>query len=518
MRVFLRFLAATAACVLAAPAVTRATDFYWDRNSTTLYGDGAGSWQSTSNATNNPNTSTSSTGTATPAIWLTTYGSKSMQFGFGPAPTNTTNAGAVTVGNSTNPAVGNISVGTIVFNASGTTGYSFKSPTGNAGSTITINTGGADVPAGHGIIVNANATGTTAFLPTSASSVLQMALGGSQVWQNNSTAFPLIVNVPVSGTWALTTNGAGLIVLGTANTFGGGVTVSAGTLRVAHATALSTGPTSVAAAGTLDVRAAVAKDVAGAGGVSIGPGGSLTAATLPSGGLSIAGDVVSSATFSTLSTTPFSLATVSLGAAATVSMPVSSGLLASGSAVIAGTGNQILLSGVARTGTTYTLYSGGSLSNTGDITLGGAAVGNQTLSLGSSATIGRTTYAFQSTPSALQLAVTGTQLTLTWTGAVDNVWNETTANWTGGSGATNFYAGDNAVINSAAAITVRTEGVVADGLTVSNAAGTATLTGGTVTATTLTKTGAGGLEFATRSSRRTRRFPRGRSPSPTAAR
>ena len=175
-----------------------ATDFYWDRNSTTLYGDAGGSWQSTTSPTNNANWSTSSSGTVATVSWSTSYSSKSVQFGFGPAPTNTGTAGFVQVGNSTNPASGNVAVGTMVFNASGTGGYAVRSPSGNSGSTLTINTGGADVPAGYGIIVNANVTGTTQFVPTSASSVMKMTLGTSQKWQNNSTDFPLVVTAPVS--------------------------------------------------------------------------------------------------------------------------------------------------------------------------------------------------------------------------------------------------------------------------------------------------------------------------------
>jgi autotransporter-associated beta strand protein len=493
-----------ACCVVAAALVisalaqrVTATDFYWDRNGTTINGDAGGSWQSTTGSTNNPNFSTSSSGTLTTAIWTTAYGSRSVRFGFGTAPANTGTAGIVSIGNSVNPATGNVAVGTILFQASGTGGYTFRSPTGNPGSTLTLNTGGADVPAGYGIIINADVTGTTSFTPTSASSALKMTLGTSQKWQNNSTAFPLVVTAAVSGSAALTTEGPGLIVLGTANAFTGGVTVSSGTLQLTHGSALSTGSTSVSAAGTLDLRAAVEKNIAGSGAVTIGPGGSLTSATLPTGALAVAGDAVSSGSFSTLTTTPFSVSGVTLGGFTTLSLPVSSGLLASGSVGIAGTSNQVLLSGVAAPGTTYTILQGSSLVTAGDITLGGAAVGNRTLALGSTGTIGRTQYTFQSTPTALQLAVTGTQLTLTWTGAVDNAWNESTANWTAGAGATNFYAGDNAVINSAAAITVRPEGVVADGFTVSNAAGAVTLSGGTITATTFNKTGAGALDVDT---------------------
>jgi fibronectin-binding autotransporter adhesin len=495
MQRLMTWIAVAIFAVLSTAHSGRATDFYWDRNSTTIYGDAGGSWQSTTGSTNNPNFSTSSSGTLTTAIWTTSYGSKSVTFGFGPAPANTGAAGIVSIGNSTNPSSGNVSVGTIVMNASGTGGYTFRSPSGNAGSTLTINTGGADVPAGYGIIVSSSVTGTTSFAATSSSSVMKMALGARQAWQNNSTAYPLVVGVPVSGTVALTTEGPGVIVLGTANTFTGGVTVSSGTLQVAHATALSTGPTTIAAAGMLDVRAAVAKPLSGAGSVTIGSAGGLTATSLPTGGFAIAGDAVTPATFTTTSATPFTISAATLGGYSTISMPATSGLLASGAVTIAGTDNQLILSGVASPGNTYTLLQGASLANTGAITLGGAAVGNQTLLLGTTGTIGRTEYTFQSTPTALQLVVTGSQYTLTWTGAVDNVWNESTANWTTGAGSTNFYAGDNAIINTAAAITVRPEGVVANQLTIGNASAATTLTGGTVSAIALTKSGAGDFGF-----------------------
>jgi autotransporter-associated beta strand protein len=480
---------------LAVACPTPATDFYWDRNSTTIYGDAGGSWQSTTSPSNNPNWSTSSSGTVATVSWSTSYSTRSVTFGFGTQPANTGTAGVVQIGNSTNPSTGNVAVGTIVVQASGTGGYTFRSPSGNAGSTLTLNTGGADVPAGYGIIINADVTGTTSLVPTSGVSALKVALGPSQAWQNNSTAYPLLVSAVVSGTAALTTEGPGLIVLGTANTFTGGVTVSSGTLRLTNSAALSTGPTSVSAAGTLEVQAAVSKSLSGAGSVSVAPGGSLTTASLPTGGLTVAGDAVTPASFTTTSATPFTLSAATLGGYATVTMPVTSGLLASGPATIVGTDNQLLLSGVAAPGNTYTLFQGGSLTNTGVITLGGAAVGNQTLALGTTGTIGRTEYTFQSTPTALQLVVTGSQYTLTWTGAVDNVWNESTANWTQGVGSTNFYAGDNAIINTAAAITVRPEGVVANQLTVSNASAATTLTGGTVSAITLTKSGAGAFGF-----------------------
>jgi hypothetical protein len=182
---------------------------------------------------------------------------------------------------------------------------------------------------------------------------------------------------------------------------------------------------------------------------------------------------------------------------ATIAMAVAGTINSSGAVTLSGADNLLTLSGVAAAGNTYTLLQGSSLANTGAVSVTGAAVGGQTIALGNSVTVGRTTYSFTSTADALKLVTTGSQVTLTWTGATDNIWDYSTNNWTTGSGNTYFGSGDNGRITSAAAITVRPEGVVADALTVSNASGTASLTGGSVTATSLVKSGAGAFSFDT---------------------
>ena len=64
-----------------------------------------------------------------------------------------------------------------------------------------------------------------------------LALAVAQTWTNNA-ASPLTVNAAISG-GGLTTTGSGTIVLGGANTFGGGLTINAGVLQLANTGALN---------------------------------------------------------------------------------------------------------------------------------------------------------------------------------------------------------------------------------------------------------------------------------------
>jgi len=483
--------------VAVSSAVSGAADYYWDINGTTANGDGNGTFrQSTSGTT----WSTSPSGT-TPLTFYIANGvgtTSSFQFGFGPSPDNLTTAGTCTIGNSASTS-NQPTVGALIFNASGSTGYTFQNNSGNSNvMSVTINASATNsIGSGTGILINSNVTGDTRFIrnalnTTGAAGII---LGKAQTWTNNSTAYSLIVNGPVTGAYALTTNGPGTIELGGANSFAS-LTVSAGTVRVTNSSGLSTGGVTVGAAATLNVLAAVNNTIANSGTVSIGPGGNLTSSSLGAGALSIAGVSGTMATFSSgLASGTLSLGAVGMGGSATIVMPVASSILSSGAITLSGADNLLTLSGVAAAGNTYTLLQGSSLANTGAVSVTGAAVGNQTIALGSSVTVGRTTYSFTSTVNALQLVTTGSQATLTWTGATNNTWDYTTSNWTAGSGSTYFGSGDNGRITSAAAITVRPEGVVADALTVSNASGTASLTGGSVTASSITTSGNGGFSF-----------------------
>ncbi|RLT16399.1 MAG: hypothetical protein DWI27_08820, partial [Planctomycetota bacterium] len=474
-----------------------AADYYWDINGTTANGDGGGTFrQSTSGTT----WSTSSSGTTSTTFYLASGvgTTSSFQFGFGPAPDNTTNAGTVTIGNSASTS-NQPTIGALIFNASGTSGYTFQNAVGNANvMSVTIRASATNsIGSGTGILINSNVTGDTRFIrnPSNTAGAAGIILGTSQTWTNNSTAYSLIVNTPITGAYALTTNGPGAIELGGTNSFTS-LNVSAGTVRVTSSGAIPAGGATVGAAGTLNVLAAVNSSIANSGTVSIGPGGNLTASSLGAGTLSIAGVSGTTATFTNgLSSGTLNLGPVGMAGSATIAMPVASMINSSGAVTLSGADNLFSLTGVAAAGNTYTLLQGASLANTGVVSVTGAAVGNLTIALGSSVTVGRTTYAFTSTANALNLVTTGSQVTLTWTGATDSTWDYTTNNWTAGSGSTYFGSGDNARITSAAAITVRPEGVVTDAFTVSNASGTASLTGGSVTATSLVKSGAGAFSF-----------------------
>jgi hypothetical protein len=91
--------------------------------------------------------------------------------------------------------------------------------------------------------------------------------------------------------------------------------------------------------------------------------------------------------------------------------------------------------------------------------------------------------------------VTGSKLTLTWTGAINNIWDYSSTYWTEGSGNTFFASGDNGIIETPAAITIRPEGVVADAITVRNTSGTASFGGGALSAASLAKSNDGDLEL-----------------------
>ncbi len=249
------------------------------------------------------------------------------------------------------------------------------------------------------------------------------------------------------GALSLVKNGASTLTVSGANTYTGGTTLTAGTLAANSTTALGTGAVTVASGATLSTNTAT----------------SFGALTLTGGGL--------------------------LGLA-----NFNSSFTAAGAIDISGTGNVLTLSGsTATSGNTYTLLSGSSLSASG-ISLTGTGISGLTVALGDTATIGRTNFAFSSTGTALQLAVTGGAFNLTWNGGSAN-WNATDANWQKDGAGSNiaFFSGDNITIATGDTIAVDAGGVTAGPLAVTNSSGTVTLNGGNLTATSVTKTGAGSL-------------------------
>lgn len=481
--------------MLASVPAASATDFYWDTNGTTANGDGgANTWANTLGRI-----STNASGTVATANWSNTSNSlKSMQFGFGPAPGNATSGGLVGIGSSGSSTANSVSVGTLVLNASGTVPYTFQNNSTSLAQSLTLNTGGADVTAGYGIVVNSNVVGDTTFQQNAGGGSFQVNLGANQTWQNNSSTYALIMNVPVTGTaYSLTTNGVGTIVLNGSNSMGS-VTVGVGTLRATNANALGGGAVTVSSSATLDIRAAITKNIANSGTVSIAAGGNLSAGSL-GGALSLGGVSGTVATFtSTLGSGTLSLASLATSGNTNISLAAGSQLAASGVINFTGSGNLVTLTGAAASPGVYTLIAGSSLSGTSGLSLTGGAVGSQTIALGSSGILGRNTYAFGASGAALQLSVTGTVFNDFWNGGASGIWNTSTANWQKDGAGSNiaFVDNDNVTLGSAAAIAVPAN-VAAGTLAISNASGSVDLTGaGGVTAASLSKSGAGAATIA----------------------
>lgn len=166
---------------------------------------------------------------------------------------------------------GNLSVQGMVFNNTGSTAINTD---GVANRTITLGTSGLTLNAG---------AGTVTFGNDLANQRISFTLGGSQSWTNNSSNTVVLVNITGAtginlGSNILTVAGSGDISLGNRaitgtsgsvvkdgsgtlslgigggqnNTFAGGVTLNAGTLRLGKDAALGTGALTITG-GTIDV-------------------------------------------------------------------------------------------------------------------------------------------------------------------------------------------------------------------------------------------------------------------------
>jgi len=277
-----------------------------------------------------------------------------------------------------------------------------------------------------------------------------IASGGGTI-DTNGNSVTYAGSIGNGGSGALTKTGAGTLTLSSASTYTGGTTISGGTLAAGNAASL------------------------GSGALTIGSGGSLSVGAFNLG--------VGAITLT--------------GSANLLLSGITSEITSSGAISISGSSNLLTLGGTAASaGNTYTLLLGSSLSASG-ISLTGSGVGGATVALGSNATVGRTTYAFNSTGTALQLAVTGGAFNLTWNGGNAN-WNTTDANWQQNGIGSNivFFTGDNITVATADSIAVDVGGITAGTLAVTNASGTATLTGGTLAVASLSKSGAGTLQLS----------------------
>ena len=115
---------------------------------------------------------------------------------------------------------------------------------------ITFTGSAAVIGAGTGTLT-VGAGGITASIAGS-SIACPVALGANQTW--TSTVNDLAVSGVVSGAFALTKAGSGTLTLAGANTFSGGLTLSAGTLGINNATALgaTAGTVTIAGGTTID--------------------------------------------------------------------------------------------------------------------------------------------------------------------------------------------------------------------------------------------------------------------------
>jgi len=369
----------------------------------------------------------------------------------------------------------------------------------NAGTLLTggtIDVNGQSIPAAEALIsssfaslVNTN-TGTAAAWAGTVSASGTLGLGGDG---------NLTVGGALTGVGTVAKTGTGTVTLSTAS-YTGTTGVAAGTLVFGAGSSMnSAGAINVASGATLGVQTSLTHDITGSGIISIGSTGTLSAASIGTNGLSLQGSSTSTAAFINTGGPQAGLGAISLSGFASLTLSTTSGLASAGSVSITGTANSLTVSGLTSSGNTYTLLSGSSLSNTGSVSLTGAAIGNQTILVGGSTTIGRTTYNFNQTLTALQLAVTGTTYNMFWNGGASGAWDYTTANWQQDGSGSNmaFVVGDNATLSTAAAITLDAGGITAGTVAFTNPSGSVDLTGGLLAASSLTKSAAGAATIAT---------------------
>jgi len=411
-------------------------------------------------------------------------------------------------GNNTYSGTTTITSGTLSLGSSTALGSSNQGTTLKASSAGTVlDVGGQNVTA-EPLIVTGTPSGAAAYL---VSNSLNTGTWGGSVTHatglltlGNSGTGDLVVTGSISGAGNVAMNAVGTYTLTNA-AYTGTTGVTAGALVFgAGSTMSSAGAVNVASSGTLGLQTSLTHDITGSGMISVLAGGTLSAASIGTNRLSLAGVSGTTAGFTSTSATTLAPASVTMSGYATITLAsATSGLLSTGRVSISGLSNVLNLGGATTVGSTYSLLSGTSLTNTGSVTLTGAAIGNQTLSPGGSTTIGRTTYAFNQTSTALQLDVTGTTYDLFWNGGASGTWDYTTANWQKDGAGSNiaFVQGDKATLGTASTVTVDSgtygSSVSAASLTVNNSSGTVALSGSAISTTgTFGKSGAGSLTMS----------------------
>jgi autotransporter-associated beta strand protein len=127
--------------------------------------------------------------------------------------------------------------------------------------TLTFSGGGA----GAAITTDADAAGA---LIVGNSAYGDVVLGDNLTITHNGSG-ALTIARPISGVYAITNNGSGLVVLSTNNTYGGGTTVISGTVQAAADHALGTGGIAVADGATLTLTGGTTNDYINNGAVLI---------------------------------------------------------------------------------------------------------------------------------------------------------------------------------------------------------------------------------------------------------
>ncbi|MEQ1859288.1 MAG: autotransporter-associated beta strand repeat-containing protein [Chthoniobacteraceae bacterium] len=251
----------------------------------------------------------------------------------------------------------------------------------------------------------------------------------------NSTTFA----GAITGNAALAKTGAGTLTLGGANTYTGATNVNGGSLVVSD----SLGASAV----TVASGASIAGGGTFSGGVTLQTGATVVAGTDAStrGPLTAAGGFAA-----TSSTLAFDLSNSPTGANDKISVTGGTGYLAGANNFTINFADGTLGAG------SYKLVdcaAGIPLDVAGGMTM------NLTISAPAG---GRQTYALNRTAAGtvggyVQLVVTGSPATLTWTGAASGAWDTTSANWTGASPAT-FFPFDAVIFDDTATTTTITPG------------------------------------------------------------
>ena len=343
-----------------------------------------------------------------------------IQNGSGTMSVTKTGTGVQTLsGTNTYSGTTTLSGGQLNINYGGSGGTSSAIGTGTftIGGGYTIdNTSGSDITLSP--VIPQNWNGDFTFIGSKS-----LNLGAGAVTLNANRTVTIMTNTlsvggAIGGGYSLTKNGAGTLALSGANTYSGATTVNGGTLLVNSPGSLASGSAVTVNGGTLGGSGIVSGTVSVAVGCLLAPGGVNAIGTLT---LANSGNAL------TLngSTLLFDLSTVA-GTCDKIAITNATGKL-----VLNGT-NTIALSfpaGVVPAGT-YTLMScaGGITTNTGAILKLQSAYPNAALSVVGNNVILTTTGA----------GISG----LTWTGNVSGSWDGADLNWTNGSAAVAFAAGN----------------------------------------------------------------------------